>query len=261
MIKAKIASLEAELEYYGYRIINSQVISLDGSIVDSIDMFNLRLCSLEKDQVCLLKKSWKNIELNVKAIAGGIGVGGLRVLQKCISRLIRKTKNNILLLSESCSYLNKISSRAADIMSHATAEQAAVVLSTIELYEYNIKKLAYLRYIVNLHQKLTTESGVKIATDVALNSSIQGPYSNLDLPIQERVFTWGDISEDVSNRQDLKQKQRRYRLGLEDNAPSDTKVGFYWRELRNEPYLMPSGSAEAGYETSYPYRANLWGNP
>jgi hypothetical protein len=150
---------------------------------------------------------------------------------------------------------------AADRMSHATAEQIAVVLSRIELYEYNIKKIGYLKFLISSYIKKQNSSNIKIAIDIDISSSVQGPYSNLDLPTEERVFRWSDVDEETYARQDMKQKQRRYQMGLEDNQSSDTKVGFYWRELRNEPYPFLSGSEEMGYETSYPYRANLWGNP
>lgn len=261
MIESKLKALKAELIYYGYIVNNGQVTFVDGSISEPMSLFVSRLSSLQEEQIELLKEAWKKVETHFKALAGGISIHGLRVLQKAAIRLFRKS-NTFVLKDKSVSiHLKKLCSLAADRMSHATAEQGAVVISVIELHEYNIKKIGYLKYLIKQYEDLSKNSNIKIATDVALNSSVQGPYSNLDLPVEERVFTWNDISEEVQGRQDLKQKQRRYRMGLEDNAPSDTKVGFYWRELRNEPYLMPAGTEEAGYESSYPYRANLWGNP
>jgi hypothetical protein len=263
MHESLLRAIEAELTYYGYAIANGQVVSLDGSTSDSIDLFESRMKMLEDEQIEKLKNAWDMVETHVKALAGGITVHGLRVLQKAMIRLYRKTYNSVINVSPSASHIKKLTQIAADRLSQSTAEQAAVVLSMIETYEYNLKKIGYLKYLIKRHKRFSSQLMPKIAsgTGVGMNSSIQGPYSNLDLPTDERVFEWNDINDETYGRQDLKQNQRRYKLGLEDNAPSDTKIGFYWRELRNEPYLMPGGSQEAGYETSYPYRANMWGNP
>ena len=261
MHEAKLQAIQAELNFYGYTINGSQVLSLESNYAENIDLFSQRLSDLQKEQAKRLKEEWEKIESNVKAIAGGISVHGLRVLQKCFSYIKSKSQHAVLKDISCIKHIRKLSCLAADRMSHSTAEQAAVALSRIELYEYNIKKTGYLKYLINSYLKYQSGQSIKIAIDIDINSSIQGPYSNLDLPTQERVFRWSDIDEETYARQDAKQKQRRYQMGLEDNSSSDAKVGFYWRELRNEPYLFLSGSEEMGYETSYPYRANLWGNP
>jgi hypothetical protein len=152
--------------------------------------------------------------------------------------------------------MDSVSQLCADRMSASTAEQAVVVLSKIEIYEHNIKRLGYIKYLVNTLNSQKVLSKVAF-TGIDMNSSIQGPYSNLDLPMQERVFSWSDIDEETYARQDMKQKQSRYTAGLEGNSPSESKVGYYLRELRNEPYAFPYGEDEA----NYPYRKVLWGNP
>ncbi len=83
---------------------------------------------------------------------------------------------------------------------------------------------------------------------------IQGPWGNLDLPMQERVFKWDDVSEETYGRRADIQKQRRYVMGLEDYHSPNVKVGYYWRELRNEPYLF----SDADTESPYPHRNLLW---
>lgn len=66
---------------------------------------------------------------------------------------------------------------------------------------------------------------------------IQGPWGNLDLPMEERVFEWSDVAEETRGRTRDKMKQYRYRLGLEDyNKTGKVGEGFYWREYRMEPY-------------------------
>jgi hypothetical protein len=66
---------------------------------------------------------------------------------------------------------------------------------------------------------------------------VHGPYSNLDIPMQERVFSWSAIDEETRGRDRDIRNQRRYRMGLEGYNDPWVNEGFKWRELRNEPYL------------------------
>ena len=116
---------------------------MDGSISETHIAFLSRLKQLQQDQIGRLKNSWNSIETYVTPAPGGITVGGLRILQKSLIRLLRKTKHSVLKNLSSIKYIKKISSLAADRMSQSTSEQSATVLSMIELYEYNIKKIAY----------------------------------------------------------------------------------------------------------------------
>ena len=80
-----------------------------------------------------------------------------------------------------------------------------------------------------------------------------GPWGRLDLPMEERVFEWGDVAEETSGRQSDKMDQSRYRMGLDnvkDNSPNE---GYYWREIRNEPYLFDDKDGNP-----YPHRDLLW---
>lgn len=70
--------------------------------------------------------------------------------------------------------------------------------------------------------------------DIKTARGISGPWAHLDLPMEERVFPFGDRLYD---RMKAKQEQNRYTKGLQ-NYNNDGRVGegHYWRELRNEPY-------------------------
>jgi hypothetical protein len=255
--KAKLGLIEKELLYYGFSYSGGTVSSLGGNMSEPYDLFVSRLNSLQKNQIDLLKLEWEKVSLNVKPIAGGINLGYLRILQKSINRLFKKTFHEVLNKIKISDHIERVSSMCADRMSATTAEQAAVILSKIDIYEHNIKRIGYIKYLVKL---MHANSGMleKVAfTGIDMNSSIQGPYSNLDLPMQERVFEWKDIDEETYARQDMKQKQPRYTAGRENQKPSDSQVGYYLRELRNEPYSFPYGEDEA----NYPYRKLLWGNP
>ena len=77
---------------------------------------------------------------------------------------------------------------------------------------------------------------------------ISGPWAHLDLPMEERVFPFGD---ELDAREQAKQKQRRYTKGLA-NYNNDGRVGegHYWRELRNEPFSW----FDRNFEDPYPSR-------
>lgn len=79
-------------------------------------------------------------------------------------------------------------------------------------------------------------------------AGVSGPWSNLNLPMKEREFQWSEIEEEMQGKQKDIRNQRRYRMGLE-NYNNDGRVGegFYWREIRNEPYLWSDRSTESPY--------------
>jgi len=92
-----------------------------------------------------------------------------------------------------------------------------------------------------------------ISYDIKTAKGISGPWAHLDLPMEERVFPFGD---EVQNREKSKLQQRRFRKGLE-NYNNDGRVGegHYWRELRNEPFSW----FDRGSEDPYPSRSMLSG--
>lgn len=87
--------------------------------------------------------------------------------------------------------------------------------------------------------------------DIKTAKGISGPWAHLDLPMEERVFPFGD---EIEQRERGKFQQRRYRKGLE-NYNNDGRVGegHYWRELRNEPFSW----FDRGSEDPYPSRSLL----
>ena len=80
---------------------------------------------------------------------------------------------------------------------------------------------------------------------------ISGPWAHLDLPMEERVFPFGD---ELHQREKGKQKQNRYTKGLA-NYNNDGRVGegHYWRELKNEPFSW----FDREEEDPYPHRSLL----
>ena len=86
---------------------------------------------------------------------------------------------------------------------------------------------------------------------VKLARGVTGPYSNLNLPIQERVYPFKEL--ELGERTKIKQKQRRYRKGFENYHGGRFSEGHYWRELRNEPFSWYNRS----FDDPYPSRSLL----
>jgi len=111
-----------------------------------------------------------------------------------------------------------------------------------------ISRFLYLRnllYVASIGRKHITKY---VTNKVA--SGISGPWANLDLPMQERVYPFE--SEELQGISKDKEKQRRYRKGLENyNGDGRVQEGHYWRELRNEPYSWEDRETESPYPSRY----------
>lgn len=72
--------------------------------------------------------------------------------------------------------------------------------------------------------------------NIKMASGLSGPWANLDLPMQERCFSWDDteFNKDTTKQ---KQKQQRYRKGFEEyNGDGRVAEGHYFSDPRNEPF-------------------------
>lgn len=115
-----------------------------------------------------------------------------------------------------------------------------------------ITRLLYVKKLLSL-ASMGEKRVLKYKTVTAAGFS--GPWSNLDLPMAERVFPFD--ADDFPLRTKEKQKQRRYRKGFDNYHHPGVSEGHYWREMRNEPYLW----SQRGTESPYPGRSVLtnWG--
>ena len=81
---------------------------------------------------------------------------------------------------------------------------------------------------------------------VTKQAQISGPWSNLDLPIEERVWEWDDGEEEYfANRQRSRREQIRY------NPENATRSGFYyvWQDLNRDPYLFTDMEENSPYKS------------
>ncbi len=120
---------------------------------------------------------------------------------------------------------------------------------SIDWVEHLIRSNLYVIALLNKYK-------LHIKNNVVTARGVSGPWSNLDLPMEERVFKWDDIAEETAGRERDKKRQSRYTMGLENYGDGDfsPNEGFFWRELRNEPYLFE----DSDEESSYPHRNQLW---
>ncbi len=107
-----------------------------------------------------------------------------------------------------------------------------------------VEQLMYVRRLLSF---VINESKMASVMQIKLARGVQGPWGNLDLPLLERVFPWSDIEDEVRGRDRDIRKQTRYRMGLDNYNNDSVGSGFYWREIRNEPYSW------SDRETASPY--------
>ena len=93
---------------------------------------------------------------------------------------------------------------------------------------------------------------VKTAAGAASDKGFGGPWGNLDLPMLERVWPWQDEDENFRGRDKDIRNQRRYRMGLEHyNGDGSVGEGYYWREIRNEPFSWYNREDDDPYYQRY----------
>jgi len=114
------------------------------------------------------------------------------------------------------------------------------------------RKLNKKYYLIDLLRLASGGEAYAESFDYKTAKSIAGPWSNLDLPMLERVWPWRDEDENLRGRMRDIRKQTRYRMGLENyNGDGRVGEGFYWRELRNEPYSWYDRKEEEPYYERY----------
>ena len=104
-------------------------------------------------------------------------------------------------------------------------------------------------YLIDLLSKWNRISKIKTA------GGTSGPWSNIDLPMQERVYEWDKdgVEEELSGRTKQRMKQPRYWTGIEGYNDPRVREGFVWRDIKNDPY-----SIEDEDDNPYPHRNLLW---
>ena len=143
---------------------------------------------------------------------------------------------------------------AKDILDSDSGIFSSRFMSKVIDFNLGIQWLLHLihrdAYAIHL---LYTFSKIIKNKDKVLARGFAGPWGRLDLPMEERVFEWDDIAEETSGRESDKKTQRRYKMGLENMKDNDPNEGYYFREIKNEPYAWGDEDSNP-----YPHRNLLW---
>jgi hypothetical protein len=134
---------------------------------------------------------------------------------------------------------------------------SAVTIDTIIDYRISLdwvdRKNSILSYVQDLLSFASKGNTFVSSKIIKTARGISGPWSNMDLPMLERVFSWDDIDEEMRGRTRDKQTQRRYTKGFDHYNEPGVGEGHYWRELRNEPFSWYNKSTDS----PYPSRSTL----
>jgi len=107
-------------------------------------------------------------------------------------------------------------------------------------------------YVLDLLRFASAGEAHANSFEIKTAKGVSGPWGNLDLPMLERVWPWKDEDENLRGRMKDIRRQRRYQMGLESyNNNGSISDGFYWRELRNEPFSWYNRSDEDPYYQRY----------
>ena len=117
----------------------------------------------------------------------------------------------------------------------------------IEWLHHLVRRDLYLAAILDAYRKSQVHPQPVVA-------SAYGPWTNVGPRMEDRVFKWSEIEDDVMGREKEKEDQSRYTMGLENYGTGDysPNEGFVWREIRNDPYNF----GDEG-ESPYPSRSTL----
>lgn len=250
-------NINHELTARGFSYSNGNVFALHSNRIFSYEEFLHEIDNIEKEYQKNIKLCWEEIfKTNQHGLYSGQCTYGIYKLASHVyNRIQRRISNNFygknsLKISQeinkvfSCNSICNFNDRKSIIIVN---NFSSIIKSEVAMYNLYIIQALIKNEHKNAFSKITKLSNTK---------GVSGPWSNLDLPMQERVFEWKDVEEETKEREVGKQKQRRYQMGYEDEKDG-FKEGYYYRELRNEPYLYENAS----FESPYPYRSVLWSQP
>ncbi len=246
--------LNKELNYYGIKLINNKKCHIsddNGDIKVQGVIKTIRLLShIVKKQKQLLLTLWNELVDTLQD-------------QSSSSEIIDDNMENLFIFSlkDLTKYLlcfdNAENSKYYRIISRALSRDIKIFNKhqiysipdykiSIDWISRNISRLLYISNLLSLAsmgKKRVSQYEIKTAVGLA------GPWTRLNLPMRERVFPFGF---GLRAREQGKQKQRRYRQGLENynNSPG-VGEGYYWRELRNEPFDWMDRNFEDPYPSRY----------
>jgi len=251
------ALLGKELKYHGIKLVNHtkcQFCDEDSHEVKGIIRVIREINGTVREQEKILLSLWNEVYslLSVNNYATEI------LDERMVNLFIFSLKDMIKYLlcfenSEQSKYYNVISSSLNRDINSFGRYQVYLIPDYKITIDWISRVISRLLYVSNLLAFASMGPKRVAKYDIKTAKGISGPMAHLDLPMEERVFPFGD---EIEEREKGKFQQRRYRKGLE-NYNNDGRVGegHYWRELRNEPFSW----MDRGTEDPYPSRSMLSG--
>jgi len=243
--------LEKELNYYGINLINSKkcqiyqnnqlitqgIIKTIKQIKQNVKIQKEILLSLATDVTNLLKNENINNNIIYDEKMKDLFIFSLKDLAKFI--LCFEELDN----SEISFYIN--SSLNKDIKEF-TKEQIYKLPDYKISIDWSFRLVNRLLYIVKLLLYATLGKDRIAQVKIKTAKGIAGPFSHLDLPMEERLYAWDQL--DMSQTTSDKERQKRYTQGFKNyNNNSNPFEGYYWRELRNEPFSWDDKDSASPY--------------
>jgi len=120
-------------------------------------------------------------------------------------------------------------------------------VSTDQMSKYNkiYLEIRLLHYLV-MREMYRTRLIYKYLK-VTKTAQISGPWSNLDLPMKERVWEWDEAEEEYfAQRTKARREQVRYN-------PEEDRQGFYfvWQDLSTDPYKFEDMKSDSPYKSRH----------
>jgi len=252
--------LAKELNYYGIKLIDNkkcQLIDNDGDtsirgVIKTIRILN----SYVKQQKKLLLELWNDVVGTLQEQSGSSEIIDDDMVSLFVFSLKDLTKYLLCFDSgEKSKYYISVSQALSKDINTFGKDQIYSIPDykiSIDWISRNISRLLYIANLLSLAsmgQKRVSQYELKTAAGIA------GPWSRLNLPMEERVFPFGF---GLKSREKGKQEQNRYTKGLA-NYNNDGRVGegHYWRELRNEPYDWIDRDEEDPYPSRKMYNGTM----
>ena len=249
--------LQKELEYYGVYLINDIECKFHlgknkyhtQGIIKTLRQLRVTI----KEHQKVLLSLWKDVIKLLEQQQSQTSFPDEKVKKLFIFSLKDLSKFLLMFegLEDSC-YFSAIENALNRDIASFTKEQ----INNLPDYKISIdwihRSIQRLLYICKLLSFAAT--GMKNVSKYNIKTArgISGPWANLDLPMLERTYPFEEA--EMKGRTKDKEKQRRYRKGLENYNEPGVSEGHYWRELRNEPYAW--GDKD---NNPYPHRNTLFG--
>jgi len=244
------ALLSKELEYHGVKLIDHtkcQIINDDNQPKDQGVIRTIReINGTIKEQKKILLDLWNDVVSMLSEQSYSTEILDERMVNLFLFSLKDMVKYLLCFEnSEQSKYYEAISSSLnRDINSFGKTQIYKIPDYKIAI-DWISRVISKLLYVSNLLAFASMGPKRVAKYDIKTAKGIAGPWSRLDLPLEERKFPFGD---EIQQRERGKQKQRRYQQGL-SNYNNDGRVGegYMWRELRNEPFSWFDRETEDPY--------------